>query len=320
VTTVAYDPRRGLYVGGRPFGLPEPLLPVPDADELELLVRFEHPGKFLAVKELPGGALRDDHCLAQAYGSSPAALARVRDRLRAELWEAADLLLGEGGVREAVAAFGVPAGGTFVALGDSITDDVQSWAELLRCCLERVRPDEVTVVNAGVSGDTTADALARLHGIVALRPDLVIAMLGTNDCQLHGPHRAQVVSPRDSRANVAAISRWLRDAGTRVVWLTPPPVDREALAASVGERRFDIHAGNLRRFTESLTTTGLEVVDTGARLAPSAAAGDLLPDGVHPTLTGQRRIAETVLLALGSHSRSGCEGASGHMSSGIGHP
>ncbi len=186
-------------------------------------------------------------------------------------------------------------GGTVVALGDSITDDLQSWAELLRGCLERVRPGEVTVVNAGVSGDTTADALARLHGIAALRPDLVIAMLGTNDCQLHGPDRAQLVSPGASRDNVTAISRWLAEAGTRVVWLTPPPVDRDALLAGVGERAFDIDAADLRRLSQWLTESGLEVVDAGARLAPSVADGDLLADGLHPTITGQRRILEAVL-------------------------
>ena len=66
MTRAAYDPRRGCYVGGPAFGLPAPRLPVPDADELEMLVRFEHPQKFLAVKELPGSAFLDDACLAAA--------------------------------------------------------------------------------------------------------------------------------------------------------------------------------------------------------------------------------------------------------------
>jgi lysophospholipase L1-like esterase len=293
---VSYDPRRGLYAGGRAFGLPEPPLPVPDAAELELLVRFEHPAKFLAVKELPGAALLADHCLASAYGCSAPALARVRDLLAAELEATADALLAGAGIRAAVAAFPVRAGGTFVALGDSITDDAQSWAELLRCCLDRVRPGELTVVNAGVSGDTTAAALARVHGIAALRPELVVAMLGTNDCQRHGSERAALAHPGASCAAAAAISRWLALAGARVVWLTPPPVDRAALAASVGERPFDIDAGDLQRLSDGLKASGLEVIDAGARLDPSA--GHLLPDGVHPSLAGQRRIAEAVLRAL----------------------
>ena len=298
MTPVAYDPRRGRYVGGQAFGLPAPRLPVPDAAELELLVRFEHPAKFLAVKELPGAALLGDDCLARAYGCSPAALSIVRSRLEEHLREAAAALLDERGVCEAVARFPVPPGGTVVALGDSITDDAHSWAEILRRCLDRVRPGEVRVINAAVSGDTTLDALARLHAIAELDADLVLAMLGTNDCQLHGPNRDQLIMPGESLANIAAISRWLAGAGTPIVWLTPPPVDREALIVAAGERHFDIDDANLRRLAGLLTDSGLEVVDAGCRLDASPTAGDLLPDGVHPTLAGQSRIAETVIRAL----------------------
>jgi lysophospholipase L1-like esterase len=296
--TASYDPRSGRYAGGRAFGLPEPRLPVPSAAELERLVRFEHPAKFLAVKELPGAALMSDGCLAAAYGCSASALVRVRAALAAELEGTADALLADREVRAAVEAFPVRRGGTFVALGDSITDDLQSWAELLRRCLERLRPGEVTVVNAGVSGDTTVDALGRLYGIAELEPDLVVAMLGTNDCQRHGPQRAQLVPPGASCDNAAAISCWLGRAGARVVWLTPPPVDSAALAATVGARPFAIDADDVRRLSAGLRSSGLEVVDTGSRLDPSTAAGHLLPDGVHPSLAGQRRIAESVLRAL----------------------
>jgi acyl-CoA thioesterase I len=299
MSVVGYDPRRGHYLGGPAFGLAAPLLPVPDARELELLVRFEHPAKFLAVKELPGAALLDHACLARAYGCSPAALELVRSRLEEQLREAAGTLLDDPAVRDAAARFPVPAGGTVLALGDSITDDVQSWAELLRCCLDRARPGDLRVVNAGISGDTTADALARLHAVVELGPDLVLAMLGTNDCQLHGPNRDQLIMPAASLDAIEGISSWLASAGTRVVWLTPPPVDREALIVSAGHRPFDIDDGSRLRLSESLAESGLEVIDTGSQLSPRVAAGDLLPDGVHPTLAGQCRIAATVFRALG---------------------
>ena len=290
--TAVYDPRRGRYAGGAAFGLPAPALPVPGAEELELLVRFEHPEKFLAVKELPGAVLLSDGFLAGAYGCSIPALAAARRRLAARLEAAADELLGDPVLRAAVERFPLAAGGTLVALGDSITDDRLSWAELLRCCLERVRPGEATVVNAGVSGDTTADALGRLYGVAELSPDLVIAMLGTNDRQLHGPHRAPLLSAAESMAHATAISRWLTATGARVVWLTPPPTDREALSATVGNRPFDLDATELASFTKALTTSGLEVID--ANLAPT----DLEPDGVHPTLTGQTKIAKTILRTL----------------------
>jgi acyl-CoA thioesterase-1 len=294
VSAAAYDPRAGRYVGGAPFGLPEPSPPATGAAELELLVRFEHPAKFLAVKELPGAAFMTRESQAALYGVSAAELARIRGALEAATAAAASQLLTEPGVRDAVAAFPVPPGGTFVALGDSITDDLQSWAEILRHCLAAVRPGEVTVINAGISGDTTADALARLYGIAELRPELVIAMLGTNDCQRHGPHEALLVGPDASLRNAHEITRWLSAAGAQVFWLTPPPVDGEALARSVGERPFTIRAADVGRLSGALLTSDLTVAGVGSTLA----ARDLLPDGVHPSLTGQTTIARHALTAL----------------------
>ena len=296
--SLRYDPRAGRYVGGAPFALPEPAPPPTGPADLELLVRFEHPAKFLAVKELPGAAFMPRECQAALYGVGAAELVRIRHALEGATAAAAGALLAEPGVRDAVAAFPVPPGGTLVALGDSITDDLQSWAEILRHCLAAVRPGEVTVINAGISGDTTVDALARLYGIAELRPALVIAMLGTNDCQRHGPHEALLVPPDASLGNAREITRWLDAAGARVAWLTPPPVDEAALTRTTGDRPFTIRAADVRHLSDALLTSGLTVVDTGSALSPTVAGGDLLPDGVHPSLTGQTTIARHTLTAL----------------------
>jgi lysophospholipase L1-like esterase len=276
-----YDPRAGLYAAGPAFGLPMPTTPVVGAAELESLVRFEHPAKLLAVAELPGAALMSLTAEAQAYGAAPGEVALVRARLSHEV---------------AHAAAGLPAppsvDGAVVALGDSITDDLQSWAELLRA---RGLP----IVNAGVSGDTTADVLRRLHGVVELRPALVLAMLGTNDCQRHGPSATRLVAPAESARNLAAISAWL---GSTVVWLTPPPVLEPALAAIVGDRPFSMRDDDTREIADLMRALGDPVVDTGATLREGDLGELLLPDGVHPSLAGQTAIARTVIGALGARS------------------
>ena len=293
-----YDPRAGRYVGGAAFGLPAPAMPAVDAAQLELLVRFEHPAKFLAVKELPGAALLPDACQAAAYGTSPEQLAHLRDRLWREARDAAGELAADPATRAAIRRLPVRAGGTLVALGDSITDDSQSWAEILRHCLEEVRPGEVTLVNAGLSGDTTADALGRLYGIVELRPELVVAMLGTNDCQRHGPGGARLVSERESAENVTAISAWLEAAGTHVVWLTPPPVDEAALARAVAPRPLAVRAADVLALAGALRAAGHLVLDAGSRLSGRVADGHLLADGLHPSLAGHIAIARGVLTGL----------------------
>jgi acyl-CoA thioesterase-1 len=60
-----------------------------------------------------------------------------------------------------------------LAAGQAFPARLQEWL--------RQRGIEARVVNAGVSGDTTAGGLARLDWALAEKPDLVILALGAND-------------------------------------------------------------------------------------------------------------------------------------------
>lgn len=60
---------------------------------------------------------------------------------------------------------------TVVFLGDSLTQggDWESWF-----------PD-LNAINLGVGGNTTEDVLGRLEAVVALNPDEIVLLIGTND-------------------------------------------------------------------------------------------------------------------------------------------
>jgi acyl-CoA thioesterase-1 len=68
----------------------------------------------------------------------------------------------------------------------------------------------VTIVNAGVSGDTTAGGLARLDWALADQPDAVILELGANDA-LRG------IDPEVTRDNLDKILARLKRDGTKVL-------------------------------------------------------------------------------------------------------
>jgi acyl-CoA thioesterase-1 len=68
----------------------------------------------------------------------------------------------------------------------------------------------VRVINAGVSGDTSAGGLARLDWLLADRPDLVIVELGANDA-LRG------LDPAQTERNLDAILSRLGQAGLPVL-------------------------------------------------------------------------------------------------------
>lgn len=101
-----------------------------------------------------------------------------------------------------------------LVLGDSLTSgyglaEEDSFPAQLERAL-RNGGHAVIVVNAGVSGDTTAGGLARLDWSLASSPDLVLVELGGNDA-LRG------LPPEDTLANLDALLKHLKDAGIPVL-------------------------------------------------------------------------------------------------------
>jgi acyl-CoA thioesterase-1 len=200
---------------------------------------------------------------------------RVLAALFALVVVAPDLPVGRGPVvRHAAAAERV-----IVALGDSLTAGFgvlpdEAYPTLLE---ERLRREGYAyrVVNAGVSGDTTAAGLQRVDWVLRSQPAIVIVALGAND----GLRHQSVTAMRD---NLVEIVRRLRAAGSSVLLAgmrVPPNYGPEYARAFAA-----VFPGVARA--------------TGVPLAPfllDGVAGDARlnqPDGIHPTAEGQRIIAD----------------------------
>lgn len=101
-----------------------------------------------------------------------------------------------------------------LAFGDSITAGFGlPLNEAFPARLEKkLRADGLAahVINAGNSGDTTADGLARLDWALAEKPDIVILELGANDA-LRGLNPAMV------RANLDALITKIQASGAKVL-------------------------------------------------------------------------------------------------------
>src|SRR5262245_20851305 len=82
----------------------------------------------------------------------------------------------------------IPAAGderVLVTLGDSLTAGLgvapeEAWPALIEARLGR-DGYPYRVVNAGVSGDTTAGGLRRVDWVLRTRPEVVVVALGAND-------------------------------------------------------------------------------------------------------------------------------------------
>jgi acyl-CoA thioesterase I len=177
------------------------------------------------------------------------------------------------GVREARAER------VIVALGDSLTAGLgvaadEAYPARLEARLAR-EGYAYRVVNAGVSGDTTAGGLRRVDWVLRAKPEIVIVALGANDGL-----RAQ--SPQAMRENLAAIVKRLQAAGARVLLAgmrLPPNYGAEYT------KEFQ------EVFSEVARSTGVALMPF---LLDGVAADPRLnqPDGIHPTASGQQVIAD----------------------------
>jgi acyl-CoA thioesterase-1 len=168
-----------------------------------------------------------------------------------------------------------------VALGDSLTAGLgvaaeEAWPALIDARLRR-EGYPYRVVNAGVSGDTTAGGLRRVDWVLRSRPDVAVVALGAND-GLRG-------LPTDAmEANLLAIVERLRAAGARVLvaGMQVPP----NYGAAYTRAFQDVFQDVARRTGAALMPFLLDGVAADPRLN--------LPDGIHPNAAGHRAIAEHV--------------------------
>lgn len=173
-------------------------------------------------------------------------------------------------------------------LGDSITAGYglprgQALPVRLEAAL-RAKGHQVRVIDAGVSGDTTAGGRARLDWALADRPDAVIVALGGND-GLRG------IEPRATAENLAAILDALAARGLPAMlagMLAPPN-----LGADYG-REF---AGTFARLAEQRP---------GVVFYPfllDGVAGDPAfnqPDRIHPNDAGVAELVRRMLPSVES--------------------
>ena len=176
----------------------------------------------------------------------------------------------------------VPAAPLVVFLGDSLTaglglDENQAYPALLGRQL-REEGKAVRVVNAGVSGDTTAGGLSRIGWILGQRPDVVVVALGGND-------GLRALPVEQAEKNLREIVRRSQAAGARVLLLgmkMPPNYGPDYTS------RFEAMYRDIAKdMNVPLLPFLLEGVGGIRNLNQ--------PDGIHPTAEGQEILAKNVL-------------------------
>jgi lysophospholipase L1-like esterase len=258
-------------------------------DQWTFLMQFVHPQKIVG---LPG---MNEAVSMAAFGLDPAAFARIKASFAEHARRAAAELLAAPAFAAKVDRLPFARGAKIVALGDSITDDDQSWAEILRHVLAMRRPsDGIALVNAGVSGDTTAQALARFLSVANENPDWIVCMLGTNDARQHGRNPYKILVSLDETArNLAALKHFAATrTSARWAWITPATVLPGKIAAHwhLGANELMWSNDDLRAVADAVKRMPDPVVDLQALFGLPPNPSWLLDDGLHPSLEGQKAI------------------------------
>ncbi len=181
---------------------------------------------------------------------------------------------------------GVQAPRTVLVMGDSLSAGYgmaasQGWVSLLDDRLEARRPGW-NVVNASISGETTAGGVARIDAALArTKPAVVVIALGAND-GLRGLPLAQ------TRANLGKMVAASRKVGAEVllVGMRMPP--------NLGRDYTEGFEANYRTVAKEDGATLLPFL-----LAPIAADRDAFQaDNLHPTADVQPQLLDHVWKTL----------------------
>jgi lysophospholipase L1-like esterase len=194
-----------------------------------------------------------------------------------------------------------------VGFGDSITGIYyhtggrQAWPEILGRLLRTICPQaDITVVNAGVSGNTAAQALDRIErDVIAHRPDLVAVQLGMNDV-VRTP-------PATFAENLRTIVTRLHAQGAEVLLMTPnaiDPADQHWPAAKV-----ETYADIVRELAAELRVPLADTHDAFARQRQLGGPDwyRLLSDFIHPNFRGHTLIARTAAAVITGRDTAGLE-------------
>lgn len=272
--------------------------------EIEEAVQYHHPEKMLAA--LPTHPEVRDGMIAPFFGIDAGTYREIKASFADRARRCARELLRDERFARSVDRLPFEAGATVVGLGDSITDDLQSWLEILRYLLAERRPDdEIEVVNAGISGDTSSGLLGRILDVLEEGPDWILALIGTNDVAfVREPPTKTLVSPKETGENLRALCNLAKAGGTtRLVWMTPPPAIEDRIAEDAPSTPLQPMWRNadLAEVAKLVREVAGEdpLVDLWETFGDPAEPDFLLPDGLHPSLAGQKAIAAALVERLG---------------------
>ena len=206
---------------------------------------------------------------------------------------------------------------TIVTFGDSTTAK-RGQLVVYSMILQKDLPQQglpVKVINAGIGGNTTQNAIARFEkDVLQEKPDLVVIQFGINDSTVDvwkdPPTKSSRVSKAQYEANLRSLIKQLKEKQIAVILMTPNSLRwTPRIKKQYGKPPYDANHSDgfnlfLKSYAESVRQIAKEnsvpLVDIYAAFETYAkqegqSAHDLLLDGIHPNTKGQRMVADLLM-------------------------
>ncbi|MEV7627947.1 GDSL-type esterase/lipase family protein [Actinoplanes sp. NPDC089786] len=271
----------------------------PTDDERRNFVRYTHTRNWPMLRRFPVTDDLHDDLLAQMLRCSVPAVRSIVDTFAAQVRETAAEMLADAAFRDLLRALPFRPEDRVVAIGDSITADRIGWFEILSAAVTPAGAEAPTMINLGVSGNTTADVIERFDLLEAGRPTRVLLMLGTNDVRVHGRaagHR-MATGPETER-NLRVLLDLITGLGAATTVITPPAADQRRIDDFFAGDPVWWRASDIAEVAEIVRKVDPAGLDLHAATRGADVGSFLEADGVHPAPAGQRLILTHVVSHL----------------------
>ena len=250
------------------------------------------------LHKLTGFQVEDDDIrgLAPVYAAKYRTLKSIDADIQRQVTESAENIAGEHPFTSA--------GGTatIMFIGDSITSDRLSYAKMINAVLSNRSAG--TIIDAGISGDTTSDLINRIYdSVLNLSFDRAIIMIGTNDARGHNDGTGiSNTSPAEFKRNLDYLLGLLAGRNVPAYLITIPPVDNRRMADFFGtEANWHYETETIDEINtvirQSAQTVKGVCIDFAA--AVSESGKDVLDvDGLHLSRAGHEQLASMVMAKL----------------------
>ena len=175
---------------------------------------------------------------------------------------------------------------SLVLFGDSLTYGYGVFKKDNIASLIQNRFKKLSVINSGVNGDTTREALKRLNrDVISFSPVIATILFGSNDS---APSENAYRTIYEFNKNMRAIIDTIKTSkkGTEIILITPPPVDDGVFMPSTTNARLAPYCDAIREIAQR---QGLFLCDLNKEF-PRMSGGNIEPyiqeDGCHLTEKG----------------------------------